>query len=143
MLRAELPAAAAEVSATLANAQAILDGISLEVSLAYRRVVAATELIELSRVAVVQAEEDLRLVRVKYRNGNATPTDIVDVETSLTRSRQNFYAAVYAQRAALARLNYALGLPPGDVPGKPGNPPEGQKTLPQELPSPRKLPELQ
>ncbi len=110
-LRGELRSAEAEVLAALADAQAILDNISLEVTLACRRVTAAAELIELARPAVAQAEENLRLVRVKYRSGDATPTDIVDVETSLTRARQDLSLARYAQLAALARLNYALGLP--------------------------------
>src|SRR4029077_19517302 len=99
------------------------------------------ELIELSRTAIVQAEESLRLVRVKYRNGDATPTDIVAVETSLTRSQQDFYSATYAQLAALARLSYALGLPQGAFPKEAAHSPEGQKSLPAALPAPRKLPE--
>jgi outer membrane protein len=113
-LRGELLAAQAEVRATLADVQAVLDGISLEVSLAYRRVVAAAELVELARVAVAEAEEGLRLVRVKYRNSDAILTDLVDVETARTRAQQDLYLAIYAQLAALAQMNYALGLPQCD-----------------------------
>ena len=47
------------------------------------------------RTAVVQAQENLRLVGVRYRNGNASPTDIVDSEAALTRSQQRFYSAAY------------------------------------------------
>jgi outer membrane protein TolC len=107
--RGELRAAEADIEAALADAQTILDAISLEVNLAYRAVVAARERIDLSRTAVVQAQENLRLLRVRYRNGNATPTDIVDSETALTRSQQRFYSAAYTYLAALARLDYALG----------------------------------
>ena len=99
----------ADVEAALADAQAILDAISLQVNLAYRGVMAARERIDLSRTAVVQAQENLRLVRVRYRNGNATPTDIVDSEAALTRSQQRFFSATYTYLAALARLNYAVG----------------------------------
>jgi outer membrane protein TolC len=105
----ELRSAEAEVEAALADAQAILDAISLEVNLAYRGVVAARERIELSRTAVTQAQENLRLVRVRYRNGNATPTDIVDSEAALTRSQQRYFTATYSYLVALARLDYALG----------------------------------
>ncbi|HEV3259173.1 MAG TPA: TolC family protein [Gemmataceae bacterium] len=107
--RGELRSAEADIEAALANAQAILAAISLQVNLAYRGVVAARERIELSRTAVVQAEENLRLVRVRYRNGNATPTDIVDSEAALTRSQQRFFSATYTYLAALARLDYAVG----------------------------------
>src|SRR5208282_5770118 len=66
--RGELRAADAEIEAALADAQVILDAISLQVNLAYRGVMAARERIDLARTAVVQAEENLRLVRVRYRN---------------------------------------------------------------------------
>jgi outer membrane protein TolC len=107
--RGSLRAAEADVQAALADAQAILDAISLQVNLAYRGVVAARERIDLARTAVVQAEENLRLLRVRYRNGNATPTDVVDSETALTRSQQRFFSATYTYLATLARLDYAVG----------------------------------
>jgi outer membrane protein len=105
----DMRSAEAEIEGALADAQAILDGISLQVNLAYRGVVAAGERIELARTAIVQAEENLRLVRVRYRNGNAIPTEIVDSEAALTRSQQRFFSANYSYLAALARLDYALG----------------------------------
>jgi outer membrane protein TolC len=109
--RGEQFAAEAEVAAAAAQAQTVLDGISLEVSLAYRGVLATRERIPLTETAVTQATENLRLVRVKYKNGNATPTDLVDAETALTRSEQRYHSAVYDYLAALARLEYALGTP--------------------------------
>src|SRR5262249_54806572 len=107
--RGELRSVAAEIEAARADTQLILDAISLQVNLAYRGVVAARERIDLARTAIAQAQENLRLVRVRYRNGNATPTDIVDSEAALTRSQQRFFSASYAYLAALARLDYALG----------------------------------
>jgi outer membrane protein TolC len=80
---------------------------------AYRGVLATRERIPLTETAVTQATENLRLVRVKYKNGNATPTDLVDAETTLTRSEQRYHSAVYDYLAALARLEYALGTPQG------------------------------
>src|SRR5262249_53286802 len=81
--RGELRSAEADVEAALADVQAILDGISLQVNLAYRGAVAAREIIDLSKIAVDQAQENLRLVRIRYRNGTATPTDIADGEAAL------------------------------------------------------------
>ena len=132
----ELRSADADVEAALADAQAILDAISLQVNLAYRGVVAANERIGLSRTAVVQAQENLRLVRVRYRNGTATPTDIVDSEAALTRSQQRFFSATYTYLAALARLNYAVGQQQGAYPST------GEATDPKELPFPRRSPEV-
>ena len=103
------------MAAAVADAQIILDGISFEVSRAFQSAVAACQRIELSRTAVIEAQENLRLVRVKYRNGDATPTDIVDAETALTRSQQRFNSAIYAYLAALARLDYAMGRQRGTI----------------------------
>jgi outer membrane protein len=134
--RGELRSAEADVEAAVADAQTILDAISLEVNLAYRGVVAAGELIALSRTAVVQAEENLRLVRVRYRNGNATPTDIVDSEAALTRSQQRYFSATYTYLSALSRLDYAVGEHQGDYPAK------KEAADAKELPSPRPTPEV-
>ena len=129
----ELRAAAADVEAALADAQAILNAISLQVNLAYRDAVAAREIIGLSRTAVDQAQENLRLVRIRYRNGTATPTDIADAEAALTRSQQRFFSATYAYLAALARLDYEMGQQLGAFLHTPADP--------EELPVPRPLPE--
>jgi outer membrane protein TolC len=139
--RGELRAADADIEAAVADAQAILDAISLQVNLAYRGVVAARERIDLARTAVVQAEENLRLVRVRYRDGNATPTDIVDSEAALTRSQQRFFSTTYTYLAALARLDYALGRQQGAFLDKAADGNEAQKPAPEVLPVPRKLPE--
>jgi outer membrane protein len=131
--RGDLRSAEADIEAALADAQTILDAISLQVNLAYRGVVASRERIDLSRTAVVQAQENLRLVRVRYRNGNATPTDIVDSETAVTRSEQRFFSATYTYLTALARLDYAVGRRQGVFPTK------SKGTDQEELPLPRKL----
>jgi len=130
--RGELQSAAAVSDAEIANAQTILDGISLEVNVAYRIMVASGEKIGLSRTAVLQSEENLRLMRVKYRNGTATPTDIVDAETSLTRSQNRYFSAMYNYLAAVARLGYAMGQPPGMVLG-----PATAEQLPPPRPAPQ------
>jgi outer membrane protein TolC len=132
----ERQSAEAEVRAAVARAQNVLDDISLEVNLAYRGVTATRERIPLAETAIIQARENLRLVRVKYKNGNATPTDVVDAETTLTRSEQREYSAVYDYLAALARLEYAMGTTPGcllEGPKKEG--PVG------ELPPPKPVPQ--
>ena len=114
-LSGDVHAAEAEVSAAVADAQVIMDRVSLEITQAFQAEVAAGQRLELSRTAVVEAQENLRLVRVKYRNGNATPTEIVDAETTLTRSQQRLKTALYTYFATLARLDYAMGQPQGTI----------------------------
>jgi outer membrane protein TolC len=97
------------VQTALADAQSILDTISLQVNLAYRSVIASRECIELSRTAVSQATENLRILSVKYNNGDATPTDIVDSEAALTRAQQRYYQSTFSYLVALARVDYVTG----------------------------------
>ena len=111
--RGELRSAEADIQSAVADAQIILDAISLQVNVAYRGVIASRERIDLARTAITQAEENMRLLRVRYRNGNATPTDIVDSEAAFTRSQQRYFSATYTYLAALARLDYALGRQQG------------------------------
>jgi outer membrane protein TolC len=135
----EQQAAAAEVREAAAAAQAVFDGITLEVNLAFRAIAAARERIPLAETAVAQARENLRLVRVKYNNGNATPTDIVDAEAALTRSEQRFSSAGYDYLDALAQLEYAMGSPQGHLLGPPpGHARDGDRPI-QLLP-PRPFP---
>jgi outer membrane protein TolC len=129
--RGELHSAEAEIQAAIADAQTILDAVSLQVNLAYRGVVAARQRIDLARTAVAQAEENLRLVRVRYRNGNAIPSEIVDSEAALTRSQQRFFSAGYSYLVALARVDYVVGQRQG------ASIPKVKTTGPQELPPPR------
>jgi outer membrane protein TolC len=140
--RGELLSAEADIEASIAEAQSILDAISLQVNLAYRGVMAARELIDLSRTAVVQAEENLRLVRERYRNGTATPTDIVDSEAALTRSQQRFFSASYTYLAALARLDYALGQRQDGLLSRVEDSNQEHKSVPEKLPRPRLLPPI-
>ena len=126
------------MSAALADAQSILDQVSLEVTQAFQSEVASFQRLQLSRTAVVEAGENLRLVRVKYRNGNATPTDIVDAETTLTRSQQRFKSAHYTYLASIARLDYATGQPQGTILRHKAV--SEQDSVPEVAPAPEPLP---
>lgn len=97
------------VRAALADSQVIIDNIALEVNVAYRAIAASRERIRLGETAVAQARENLRLTVVKYKNGNATSTEIVDAQTALTRAQMRYYSALYDYVTALARLEYASG----------------------------------
>jgi outer membrane protein len=107
--RGELRSAEADIEAALANTQTILDAISLQVNLAYRGVVANQEQVVLARPAVEQAAEALRIVRQRYRAGTATPTDVIDAETTATRAEQRYVSARIEYLSALARLTYEKG----------------------------------
>ena len=77
-------ASAAQVSAAMAGLQVIVDNVSLQVCLAYQAMDADSQRIELARTGMAQARENLRLTEVRYQNGTATPTDVVDAQTALS-----------------------------------------------------------
>ena len=108
---AEARAARARTRRALEAGRQVCDGIAFQVKEAYLSINESRERIALSISAVAQAEENLRLINNKYAQTAATPTDVVDAETLVTRSRQNYHAAVYDYLVALARLEYAVGTP--------------------------------
>jgi outer membrane protein TolC len=108
----QLRTANAALRAAAAQAQVVCDTIAYEVNEAYRDLDAARQNIALARPAVTQARENLRLVTRKYQAGDATPTDIVDAETALTRAQQDYYNSLYDYLTALARIEYAMGVTP-------------------------------
>ena len=98
-----------------ADAHSIVNDITLEVTVAHRGVLSAQARVELARPAVEQSRETLRLVRQRFRNGTATPTDVVDAETARTRSEQRYASASIEYLSALARLAYVMGDDPGGL----------------------------
>ncbi|MBY0525228.1 MAG: TolC family protein [Gemmataceae bacterium] len=111
-------AAGAQVNTAVAQAQHIADTIAYEVNQAFYAVDDARQRIVLARTSIAQARENLRLVLNKYKAGDATPTDVVDAETTLTRSQQSYNTALYDYQTALARLDYAMGTTPAGFAGR-------------------------
>lgn len=139
--RAELQVADAEMHEALAQSRVLLDTISLEVTLAYRHATTARQRIDLARPTLVQASENLRLQRERYRNGDATPTDLVDAQTTFTRASERLTTAIYEYQLALARLDYVVGNAPGSL--LEAHPSKEAKDPPASLPPPRPLSSLQ
>src|SRR5262249_39039749 len=96
----------------LDQAEEVADTIAFQVNKAYREVVAARKGIERSRPAVEDARENYRLVLARYRAGEATASDIVEAEATLTRAEQDYLNSLYDYRTALIRLEYAVGATP-------------------------------
>lgn len=88
----------------------LTDDIRLEVEKSYLDLKNAVEKIQVTKDAVNQAEENLRLHKIRYEEGIGTSTDVVDAITLLTTAETNYYRAVYELRCAQAELRYAMGL---------------------------------
>jgi outer membrane protein len=66
--------------------------------------------IVVTQSAVEQAEENLRVVRDRYRNGEGTNSEVLDAEALRSLSRGNFDSARYDAALARYRLARAVGL---------------------------------
>lgn len=105
----ELRRSRASIDEAIAGSQVILDQVSAEVNLAFRGIASARERIQLGRTAVEQAKETLRLTLVKYENGDAIPSEIVDAQTALAQAQTRLVTARYEYLTSLSRLEYAVG----------------------------------
>lgn len=85
-------------------------GVAFEVSKAYYRFLEARQRLELAKAAVKSAEESLRIVEKRYRNGLATITELLDTQTALNEARSNYVAALSLYRMAVADVYYAAGI---------------------------------
>jgi outer membrane protein TolC len=83
--------------------------IELEVHRASADLATARARFDVAAGAVQQAEENLRVVRDRYRNGEGTNTEVLDAETLRGQSAGNFDTARYDVRLAELALARAIG----------------------------------
>jgi len=87
----------------------LMDDIKLEVEKSYLDLKNAMEKILVTKGAANQAEENLRINKIKYEEGIGTSTDVIDAITLLTLAETNYCRALYELRRAQAELRYATG----------------------------------
>ena len=83
--------------------------VALQVRQASLDVQETQERIEVTKEAISQADENLRVTRDRYREGVGTNTEVLDAETLRTKSYTNYYNAVYDAVLAHFRLRYTTG----------------------------------
>lgn len=81
----------------------------LEVQNAYLSLKETAERITVTKDAVTQGEENLRLNEERYKEQVGTATDVIDAQTLLTKARVNYYTALYDHQVNKARLLRAVG----------------------------------
>jgi outer membrane protein len=87
----------------------LVDEINLEVKRYILDSETAKERVAATKDAVAQAEENLRINRVKYTEGVGTATDVLDAVTLLTVAETNYYRSLYDLMRAEAGVLYATG----------------------------------
>jgi outer membrane protein TolC len=102
--------AQAKASQSIADTQYITsrDQIRLEVEQSYNSLNADQQNIITSTGALKQAEESLRLARLRFAAGVGTQTDVISAETELTRARSNRLQAIVGYNRSLSTLRNAV-----------------------------------
>jgi outer membrane protein TolC len=83
--------------------------VLVETRQAYLQADNAWRRIEVARVAVTQAEEALRIVGNRYKNGLFTIVDLLNSELALLQTHTNYLQAVHDYKVAKADLMLAAG----------------------------------
>jgi len=83
--------------------------IRLDVQNAYLKVKETADRIKTTQTAVTQGDENLRLNEERYKESVGTATDVIDAETLVTRTRVNYWTAVYDHQMAKAQMLWAVG----------------------------------
>jgi len=84
-------------------------GIRVETESAFQQARSAFESIEVSSVAISQAEEALRIIRNRYQNGMMTIVGLLDAEVALQQARTNHFNRLHDYKVAMIRLMLAAG----------------------------------
>jgi len=87
----------------------MLDNIRLSVKNAYLDLQSSQQKMEVTKTAVAQAEENLRLERLRYKDGVGTATDVLDAVTLMTTAESNSWRSLYGVKRAEAALLYSMG----------------------------------
>lgn len=102
-----------EDQANLARLKADLRKLALsinrEVQKAFIAVNESHETIQVAKIALTEAEENMALAKGRYGTGLADAIEFSDAETNLTIAKNDLVYATYEYLQNLARLEYAVG----------------------------------
>jgi len=85
------------------------DQIALEIEEAVEGVRTGSERLAVTRERVGMAEESLRIIQKRYREGLTTIVELQAAELALSRSRLAWFRAIHDLRIAMARLRLTTG----------------------------------
>ncbi|NOY65275.1 MAG: TolC family protein, partial [Nitrospirae bacterium] len=110
LTRSSIKQKRAQLKALEIKKEKLIDSIRLEVKEAFLRLHSTQNRVRVTKKAVEQAEENLRLQRLRYKEGVGTATEVTDAVTLLTRAETNYLSALYESFKAEARLLYTMGF---------------------------------
>ena len=106
---ANLRAARRNVETYELNFKDTKNRVALELTQAYLDIEQSEEAKKLAEESVAAAQEDLNLVREKYKLGAATILEVLDAEVSLKQAQTNRVEAIFDYSLAISRLEKVIG----------------------------------
>jgi len=85
------------------------EDIEYEIEDSYYALKNALEKRSVSKEVLAEAAENVRVNRVKYSEGSATATEVLEAITLQTNAQTNYYAAEYDVKRSHATLMYSMG----------------------------------
>ncbi|GBE16046.1 toluene efflux pump outer membrane protein TtgF precursor [bacterium BMS3Abin14] len=107
---AKLRQAEAQLDALRVEREAAVGRVGLEVREAVLGLRSADERLAAAQDGVKQAEENLRLLTLRYEEGESTATGVQDSVTLLARAKTSYWSALYGLQRETALLIFAQGL---------------------------------
>jgi outer membrane protein len=98
-----------ELNSLKINKDKIIDAVRLDVQSAYLDLQSSSQKIEVMKTSVAQAEENLRLQRLRYQEGVGTAIEVLDAVTLLSAAQSDSWRALYDFERAEAGLLYSMG----------------------------------
>ena len=90
--------------------RAVQDSVDLEVKRAYVALRDAERNISVTEKAIEQAKENYRMEVERYKQQVNTNTDVLEAETLVARSQNNYHETLYLYNTALVELKRAMGV---------------------------------
>lgn len=107
--RNEVRRARASLEQFKGRLQLLMNSIELEVRRAYLALMAAGEKIRVQEEATKESEKNFRDTSLRFKEGIATNTDVLDAQTLLIQTHTDYYKALYGHNLALAAAERAVG----------------------------------
>ncbi len=88
----------------------LIEDIKFEVENSYLLFKDANEKILVAKDALIQADENVRFFRIKYTEGSATATEVLEAITMQTKAQTNYYSDDYELKRNYAKFMYSMGV---------------------------------
>lgn len=107
--KSKISQAAANLAGLKATEIQTVRNIELDVQQAWLSLKEAMERLDVTKKALEQAEEDMRVSEGRYKEGMGNILEVIDAQTALTQARTNNVVALYDIANAGAKLDRAIG----------------------------------